>query len=120
LPGTYYLEVIERLYKRNEVATGHFVALGQAIDLKNVRAPVFLLAARDDELVAPAQLFATERLVDTPPHKVRKQLVPCRHVGLFMGKAILNKYWPRIVRWIIEPDALVIAKAQRGKSSQRR
>jgi poly(3-hydroxybutyrate) depolymerase len=120
LPGTYYLEVIERLYKRNELATGHFVVLGQTIDLKNVRAPVFLLAARDDELVAPAQLFATERLVDTPPHKVRKQLVPCRHVGLFMGKAILNKYWPRIVRWIIEPDALVIAKAQRGKSSQRR
>src|SRR5664280_1198571 len=50
LPGTYYLEVIEKLYKRNELATGHFVALGQTIDLKNVRAPVFLLAARDDEL----------------------------------------------------------------------
>jgi poly(3-hydroxyalkanoate) synthetase len=120
LPGTYYLEVIERLYKRNELATGHFVALGQTIDLKNVRAPVFLLAARDDELVAPAQLFATERLVDTPSHKIRKQLVPCRHVGLFMGKAILNEYWPRIARWIVESDALVIAKAQRGKASQQR
>ena len=33
LPGTYYLEVIDKLYKRNELASGHFVALGQRIDL---------------------------------------------------------------------------------------
>lgn len=120
LPGTYYLEVIERLYKRNELATGHFVALGQTTDLANVRAPLFLLAARDDELVAPAQLLATERLVDTPPHKIRKQMVPCRHVGLFTGKAILNEYWPRIARWIAEADGAEIAAARRGPVSQRR
>ena len=28
LPGTYYLEVIEKLYRRNELASGSFVALG--------------------------------------------------------------------------------------------
>ena len=33
LPGRYYLEVIERLYKRNEIAAGEFVALGEPIDL---------------------------------------------------------------------------------------
>jgi poly(3-hydroxyalkanoate) synthetase len=120
LPGTYYLEVIERLYKRNELATGNFVALGQTIDLANVRAPVFLLAARDDELVAPAQLFATERLINTPPHKIRKDMVPCRHVGLFMGRAVLNKSWPRIVRWIVGSDASENAKPQLGSVSQRR
>jgi poly(3-hydroxybutyrate) depolymerase len=120
LPGTYYLEVIERLYKRNELATGNFVALGQTIDLANVRAPVFLLAARDDELVAPAQLFATERLINTPPHKIRKDMVPCRHVGLFMGRAVLNESWPRIVRWIVGSDASENAKPQRGSVSQRR
>jgi poly(3-hydroxybutyrate) depolymerase len=114
LPGTYYLEVIERLYKRNELATGQFLALGQTIDLTKVRAPVFLLAARDDELVAPAQLFATERLVGTAPHKIHKEIAPCRHVGLFVGKAILNEYWPRIVRWIVDSDASEIADAQRS------
>ena len=29
VPGTYYLEVIEKLYKRNELAAGSFVALGK-------------------------------------------------------------------------------------------
>ncbi len=72
LPGTYYLEVIEKLYKRNEIARGEFIALGEPIDLASCAAPLFLLAARDDELVAPAQLFATEHLVGTPPHAIRK------------------------------------------------
>ncbi len=105
LPGTYYLEVIEKLYKRNQIAAGQFVALGKKIDLANMRAPVYLLAASEDELVAPAQLFATEHLVGTPPHDIRKAMAPCRHAGLFMGKTILGEYWPRIVDWIVESDA---------------
>jgi poly(3-hydroxyalkanoate) synthetase len=101
LPGTYFLEVVEKLYKRSEIAAGRFVALGKRIDLANMRAPIFLLAASEDELVAPAQLFATEHLVGTPMHNIRKATAPCRHVALFMGKTILDEYWPAIVRWII-------------------
>lgn len=106
LPGIFYLEVVEKLYKRNELATGRFVALGQKIDLKNVRAPTFLLAARDDELVAPEQLFATGRLIGTPAHRLQKATAPCRHVGLFIGKAILEEFWPPIVRWITEQEII--------------
>jgi hypothetical protein len=29
VPGTYYLEVIEKLYKRNEIASGSFVPSGK-------------------------------------------------------------------------------------------
>jgi poly(3-hydroxybutyrate) depolymerase len=104
LPGTYYLEVIEKLYKRNEIVSGQFVALGEPIDLAKVRTPVYLLAARDDELVAPAQLFAVEQAVGTPAHAIRKALAPCNHGGLFMGKTILAEYWPRIAHWMLEPD----------------
>ncbi len=103
LPGTYFLEVVERLYKRNELATGGFIALGARIDLAMLRAPIFLLAARDDELVAPPQLFAVERLVGTDPDNLRKVTAPCRHVGLFMGKRILEDVWPGVVRWLAEP-----------------
>jgi len=111
LPGTYYLEVIEKLYKRNEIATGQFIALGEPIDLATMRAPIFLLAARDDELVAPAQLFATEHLVGTPARAIRKATAPCGHAGLFMGRKILGEYWPRIARWMIEPDSRSLTPA---------
>jgi poly(3-hydroxybutyrate) depolymerase len=104
LPGTYYLEVVEKLYKRNALAAGEFVALGQPIDLSKVRIPLFLLAARDDELVAPAQLFAAEHLVGTLAQRIDKALAPCRHLGLFMGRDILGEYWPRIVQWMLAQE----------------
>jgi poly(3-hydroxyalkanoate) synthetase len=104
VPGTYYLEVIEKLYKRNELASGKFMALGQRVDLSRLRLPIYLLAGSADEVVAPEQLLALERLVATPPEFFRRDIAPSTHLGLFMGKRTLEEYWPRIVHWIREPD----------------
>jgi poly(3-hydroxybutyrate) depolymerase len=103
LPGTYFLETVEKLYKRNEIAAGTFEALGKRIALTGITAPIFLLAARDDELVAPAQLFAVERLVGT--RDLRKLTANCRHLGLFMSKQVLRELWPKIVEWLIKKPA---------------
>ncbi len=105
LPGTFFLESVENLYKRNALAAGSFEALGRRIDLATIEIPVFLLAARDDELVAPAQLFAAEHLVGTSAGDVQKTMVPGRHVSLFMGKQTLETTWPAIARWIGSPSA---------------
>ena len=104
IPGTYYLEVVEKLYKRNELARGSFVALGQTIDLSRLLLPMYLLAGSADEVVAPEQLLAAERLVGTPPEYLRHEVAPCNHLGLFMGRRTLEEYWPRIVRWMKEVD----------------
>jgi poly(3-hydroxyalkanoate) synthetase len=104
LPGKYYLEVVEKLYKRNELAAGSFVALGQRIDLTRLRIPIYLLAGDADEVVAPEQLLAVERLVGTQPKYVRHEVAPCNHLGLFMGKRTLEEYWPRIAHWVREVD----------------
>jgi pimeloyl-ACP methyl ester carboxylesterase len=106
LPGQFYLEVIEKLYKQNELSSGRFIALGQRVDLKKVQMPIFLLAARDDEVVAPAQLFAAKRLVGTTADNIETDTVDCRHIGLFMGRAALHGPWPKIARWITAPDAI--------------
>jgi poly(3-hydroxybutyrate) depolymerase len=103
VPGTYYLEVIEKLYKRNELATGSFVALGQKIDLSRLRLPMYLLAGSADEVVAAEQLLAVERLVGTRPEYLRHEVAPSNHLGLFMGRKTLEEYWPRIARWMREP-----------------
>lgn len=103
LPGTYYLEVIEKLYKHNELASGQFVALGQTFDLTTLRMPLYLLAARDDELIAPQQLLATARLVGTQAHDVHQELIGGRHLGLFLGHNTLAGTWPRIANWLAAP-----------------
>ena len=115
LPGTYFLEIVEKLYKRNEIAAGTFEALGKRIDLTSVKVPIFLLAACDDELVAPPQLFAVERLVGTPPHHLRKLTADCRHLGLFMSGRVLREIWPDIVDWLISLPASGRHKSNRSQ-----
>src|SRR6516165_9929626 len=99
LPGTYYLQVVEHLFKDNHLAAGRFVALSRKVDLSELRCPLFLLAARDDDVVAPEQIFATEHLVDQRC-SIDKAVAPCGHLGLFISKEILALVWPDIARWL--------------------
>jgi poly(3-hydroxyalkanoate) synthetase len=102
VPGKYFLEAMDLLYKRNALAEGGFAALGQAVDLAQLRTPMYLIAGRDDEVVAPQQLFALARLAGTPPELLHYVLVPSDHLGLFMGKRVLEQHWPAIVHWMKE------------------
>jgi poly(3-hydroxybutyrate) depolymerase len=100
LPGTYYLQVVAQIFKENRLATGDFVALGRRIDLSKLHCPLFLLAARDDDIVAPEQIFATQRLVGYGHRPIAKAIAPCGHLGLFMGRNVLATVWPDIARWL--------------------
>jgi poly(3-hydroxyalkanoate) synthetase len=100
LPGTYYLEVTERIFRQNQIAEGRFVALGHRIDLTGVRMPVFLLAGADDIVVPRDQAFATARLLGTRPAWLEQACEPCGHLSLFMGREALGQSWRRIARWL--------------------
>ncbi|HUO53333.1 MAG TPA: alpha/beta fold hydrolase [Rhodoblastus sp.] len=102
LPGAYYLEVVDKLYKRNQLAEGQFIALGRQIDLRRLRAPLFLIGARDDEISSPQQTLACARLVGTPPEAIRERIVPGGHLGLFLGAPAMKNLWPEVVAWFRE------------------
>jgi len=101
LPGAYYLQVVERLFRNNEIVRGRFTALGHRVDLSDIHVPIFMLAGRDDQLVAPRQMFAIEHFVATPPSRIETAVAPCDHLALFMGTRTLTEIWPRIARWMI-------------------
>jgi poly(3-hydroxyalkanoate) synthetase len=100
LPGTFYLQVVQWLYKENQIAEGRFVALGRPVNLPDIRVPMFLFAARDDEIVAPGQLFATARLVGTPSTAIEMVTEPCGHLSLFLGARTIDGAWRRIADWL--------------------
>ena len=111
LPGTYYLEVIEKLYKRNEIARGQFIALGERIDLAKMRTPTFLLAARDDDLsrrrsYSPSSIWSALRRM-----RIAKRSRPAATADCSWDGQVLGEYWPRIARWMIEPDSRALAPA---------
>jgi poly(3-hydroxyalkanoate) synthetase len=100
LPGTYYLEVTERIFRQNQIAKGEFVALGRRVDLAEMRVPVYLLAGESDTVVPRDQAFATAGLLGTPPAALEQACEPCGHLGLFMGRDVLGHSWRRIARWL--------------------
>jgi poly(3-hydroxyalkanoate) synthetase len=107
LPGSFYLQVVEWLFKENRIAEGHFVALGQRIDLAKLKAPILLLAASHDEVVSADQLFAVARLVGTSAEQLVKMTEPCGHLSLFLGADVLDGAWRNIAHWLLEDLRLV-------------
>jgi poly(3-hydroxybutyrate) depolymerase len=105
LPGHYYLQAIECLFKRNLFATGKFVGLGHELKLKAITCPLYLLAGKADDITTHEQVFAAEHLAGTPRAQIRKQIVPGGHIGLFMGARTLKETWPEIGAWLKEMAA---------------
>ena len=100
LAGSFYLQVVNWLFKQNQIAQGRFVALGQCIDLAQLRTPICLLAASHDEVVSRDQLFAVARLVGTPADQLVKMTEPGGHLGLFLGADVLGGSWREIAYWL--------------------
>ncbi len=111
LPGTYYLEIVNWIFRENRIASGNFMALGREVHLKDVKAPVFLLTGLDDDVVPATQALATAGLLGTPQAFVAAASEPSNHLGLFMGARTHAYAWPRIAEWLREDLTGVLARS---------
>lgn len=100
LPGRWYLQAVEELFKENRLVKGTFVGLGRPLSLKDITCPVTLLAGEADDITTKEQVFNAENYLGTPKADIVKTLVPGGHIGLFMGSHTLKDHWPTIARWI--------------------
>ncbi|MBN8534401.1 MAG: alpha/beta hydrolase [Rhizobiales bacterium] len=99
LPGAFYVETAERIFRDNLLACGAYPALGREVGLTDIACPVHLLAGRGDEIVAPAQLLAFAD-VHRSPDQASARLVDGSHLSLFMGRITLRQEWTRIAAFL--------------------
>jgi len=100
LPGPYYRQVFDWLFRDNRLAAGNFPALGREIALRELKCPLFLLAGAQDEIASPGQVFAAASLVGAQEGQIETALADCGHLALFMGRRTLTREWPRIAQWL--------------------
>ena len=100
LPGVFYLETVEKIFRENRLAKGTFVALGRELQLSKLTTPVFLLAGSDDEIVPQAQAMATASLLGTPSGLIASEVAPGGHLGLFIGRTTLGVAWRHVAEWL--------------------
>ena len=105
LPGRWYLQVIQQLFKENRLAKGEFVGLGRKLSLSNIVCPIYLLAGAEDDITTPEQVLDAAKYVGTPTERVMRKTVPGGHIGLFMGARTLRDHWPPIAAWISAQQA---------------
>jgi polyhydroxyalkanoate synthase subunit PhaC len=98
LPGAYYRQTLQYLYRQNLLAQGGFPALGRKVRLETLDSPLYLLAGENDCIAPRAQAYAPARLAAGP---VEQALAPCGHLALFMGRSTIRDEWPRVARWLL-------------------
>lgn len=100
LPGRWYLQAVQELFKENRLVKGTFVALGKPLSLADIRCPVTLMAGADDDITTPEQVLNAAQYLGTKASDIVQVTVPGGHIGLFMGASALRNYWPDIGRWL--------------------
>jgi poly(3-hydroxyalkanoate) synthetase len=115
LPGTYFAQTTEWIFRENRLANGSFPALGREVGLAEIAAPIFALAASDDAVVAPPQVTAVKS--KCPQAKVAVRVEPGRHLSLFMGRRTLRTAWRDVARWLRE-KGVVSTNAPKRRSAK--
>ena len=100
LPGKWYLQAIKELFKENNFVKGKFVGLGETLNPKTIKCPLYLLAGAQDDITPKEQVFNAEKYFGTPAKLVIKDLAKGGHIGLFMGTHALSDNWLNISKWL--------------------
>jgi poly(3-hydroxyalkanoate) synthetase len=98
LPGVFFLQTTEWLFRENRLARDCFPALGRLVGLSEIKAPIFVLAAADDEVVTLPQAVAAKSLCRGTSVAIRVE--PGGHLSLFMGRRTLDGAWREIAHWL--------------------
>ena len=121
LPGVFYRQTVDWMFRENRLAAGRFVALGERLDLSSIVCPIFLLAAEGDEITRPGQCLALARLAGTPPARIETCVVQGGHLSLFMGQTTLATAWRDIARFVAgRREPVILAAAWTGGGKKRR
>ncbi|NPV93224.1 MAG: alpha/beta fold hydrolase [Firmicutes bacterium] len=97
LPGRFYLEVIDKIFKKNGMINpGTLKINGTSVDLKNISCPLILVGGEKDHITPPEQVFAMRNHVSTPSEQIVETLSKGGHIGTLMGNESLRTNWTMI------------------------
>ncbi|HXT95662.1 MAG TPA: alpha/beta fold hydrolase [Polyangia bacterium] len=96
--GETFRRFVKGLYQENLLVKGLFELAGERVDLGRITAPLLLLTAKNDHLVAPS---STEGI---RPHvgarDVQSMEIEAGHVGLVVSGKAHQSFWPAATRWL--------------------
>jgi polyhydroxyalkanoate synthase len=90
--------MVDKMVRRNLLATGEFPVGSRTINLADVRCPVLNVMAENDHMVPPQ---SSERLAELlGSDDVTDLRIPAGHIGLAAGRDASRITVPRIIEWL--------------------
>jgi polyhydroxyalkanoate synthase subunit PhaC len=122
IPGETFRQFIKDCYQNNLLIQSKMELGGRRVDLEGVSMPVLNIYGRFDHLVPPeACNLLTSRVGSKDTEDI---CLDTGHIGIYVSSRTQKELTPRIVRWLMERDAIPTgepeADAVKGKKTRRR
>ncbi len=99
MPGALLRQIVDKLIRGNELATGATELSGRRVDLRDIACPLLVVMAERDELV-PVESTLVLREFMGPNYEDLS--LPAGHVGLITGRKAATVTIPHILGWIAD------------------
>lgn len=110
ISGRWYLQAVDKLFKKNHLIQGKLKVLGKYVDLHTITCPIAMLAGEKDDITLVPQLFNMSSYVATKPEDIFQTVVEdAGHISVFMGRKALKDHWPPALRFTLEKIGLANA-----------
>lgn len=103
LPARFYIETIDRVFQRAEIARGTMVVAGEPVRPEAlVATPLLVVEGENDDITGPGQAAAALDLCTGLPAEDRHHhlQVGVGHMGLFSGSRWRSEVLPRVARHV--------------------
>jgi poly(3-hydroxybutyrate) depolymerase len=103
LPAEYYLETVERVFQKHDLATGNLTYRGRPVRPEAIRdMGLMTVEGERDDISGPGQTKAAHDLTPAIPRKRRRHHLQkgVGHYGVFNGRRWRDEIAPRIKRFI--------------------
>jgi poly(3-hydroxybutyrate) depolymerase len=103
LPAEFYLETVDRVFQRHDIAHGRFRVGGETVDPGAIeKTALMTVEGENDDICAVGQTAAAHRLCrNLAPEKKARHLQPqVGHYGVFNGKRWQSETYPKVRTFI--------------------
>ena len=97
-PGEFFRQWVKEFYQQNKLVKGELVLGGRSVDLSNIRCPLLVVGAKQDNITPPQ---CARALMDATSGSDKEYLeLPGGHISLIAGRGARRNVWPKVSGWI--------------------
>jgi polyhydroxyalkanoate synthase len=108
MPAQLFEDVVERLYRRDELMAGTLSVAGREVGPDTLTVPLLSVVSPGSRVIPPGSILPFHRAAASP----RKQLmryrgdvgVALQHVGVLVGRNAHEVLWPMLLHWLDGAD----------------